>query len=120
MFYFDKLKTKKRKSDEVFYDAFYENSNVDKLPKLSQKEHTRLCYNFCTQTGELITGYGFSDLVLPIDINDETTRTVWFSDVQRKNLWFFKSYNATSGKFSYKIFRPGFVHTGILHQLQNL
>ena len=103
MFYFDKLKTKKRKSDEVFYDAFYENSNVDKLPKLSQKEHTRLCYNFCTQTGELITGYGFSDLVLPIDINDETTRTVWFSDVQRKNLWFFKSYNATSGKFSYKI-----------------
>ncbi|MBO5310317.1 MAG: hypothetical protein J6A98_03880 [Clostridia bacterium] len=100
MFLKNILKTKKV-AKKFHRFASYKSAIVGKNLK---ENDTRVCYNFITKRGGLHTGYGFSNLVLPVEEGSATTREVFVGNAEKCELWHFHAYSSTNGTHIDKVF----------------
>ena len=106
MFYKNKIKVKKTKNDDFFYDLLAKNQIIEKNDCVLNYSTPTLVYNFATQNESLNAGYGFEKLKMPQNKNDiETESEVSIRGTQVKGIWKLKWYdNIISHTDKYYIF----------------
>lgn len=102
MFYKNVLKTKKTKSKEFQFDMFSSPAQTDKDDSVCNFNLTDECYNFRTNSGALVSGYGFKDFASPLsktDLNNESVVVVSGNEISA--LWSFEWYDKNNDENKY-------------------
>ena len=88
MFYRNALKTKKTQSKTFEFDMFSSPAQTGKDDSVCDFNLTDECYNFRTNSGALVSGYGFEDFASPLSKTDlENESTVAISGNEISALW---------------------------------
>ena len=104
MFYRNKLKTLPTSEKEFEYSLFDKNLN-SKSDDSQEMASGKLTYNFTTQSGALKTGYGFTELKMPIsttDLDSESVINLRGNEV--KAIWKMKWYDSGNDENNYYLF----------------
>ena len=104
MFYRNKLKTLSTSEKEFEYSLF-DQTPTDESDDKQKTGSAKLTYNLITEDGALKTGYGFSELKMPLsstDLDNETAVEISGSEV--KAIWKMKWYDFNNDVNCYYLF----------------
>lgn len=102
MFYRNALKTKKTQSKTFEFDMFSSPAQTGKDDSVCDFNLTDECYNFRTNSGALVGGYGFEDFASPLSKTDlENESTVAISGNEISALWSFEWYDKANDENKY-------------------
>ena len=102
MFYKNLLKTKKSNEKTFEFDMFSSSAQTSTDESLCNFNLTKECYNFKTESGALVCGYGFEPFKSPLnktDLNSESVVEIRGNEVSA--LWDFEWYDQQNDENKY-------------------
>lgn len=102
MFYKNKLTTKETKEQTLVFDMFSSPVQTEQDDSVLKFNLTDECYNFRTESGALLNGYGFEDFSCPLNKSDLLTEEkVNIRGNEISQLWDFVWYDKDNNENKY-------------------